>query len=173
MEKIYLVLILIGLSLFINLNLIESKQISTMASVEVNPAYDLDINIEILNDKVVVGENLSVFVELKKTDLTNIAEEISVDLNYEITKNGAKKEIIESGFLKTIDITDEKTEIVEIQVSSDLKGKYILKIIASNPQSFSEEDSETFVVMKKRSSFLSLLENLINRLFSYSWKQNF
>ena len=46
-------------------------------------------------------------------------------------------------------ITNNKIEIVEIPIPPDLKGRHILKIIASNPQSDSDEDSETFVVRKK------------------------
>ena len=51
--------------------------------------------------------------------------------------------------MKTVNIANNKTETVEILISSDLKGRHILKIIASNPQSFPDEDSETFVVRKK------------------------
>ena len=163
MKKEVIIFIFLYIFLFSNISLIKSREVSTLATVEVKPAYGLDIDIEILNDKVVVGENLSVFIELRKIDLISISEEISVDLNYEITKKGKKAKTIKSGFLKTVDITDEKVEIVEIPVSSDLKGKYILKIIASNPQSYSDEDSETFVVRKKsKSSFLKLILSLFD-----------
>ncbi len=118
-------------------------------SVTVLPIYNLSIDIDILNNKLSSGENLNVSVELIKIDLINIVGEISVDLNYEITRKGKKSKTIKSGFLKTVDITNESVEIVEILISSDLKGRYILKIIASNPQSYSDEDSETFVVRKR------------------------
>ena len=41
-------------------------------------------------------------------------------------------------------------EVVEISISPDLKGKHVLKITASNPQSHSGEDSESFRIGKKR-----------------------
>lgn len=115
-------------------------------SVTVLPIYKLSIDIDILNNKLSPGENLSVFIELEKDNLINIDEEIAVDLNYEIIK---AKKVIKSDFLQTINITGYKEEIINIKISSDLRGKYILKIIASNPQSYSDEDSERFVVKKK------------------------
>ena len=145
MEK-GVIFILIGFLLFTNLNLIESKEISTKATVNVNPIYELNIDIEIINDKIFSGENLSVFIELEKINLVEINEEIEVRLDYKILKN---KNLIENGFLKSININDEKEEIIQIQVSPDLQGRYDLKIIVSNPQSFSDEDSEMFKVQKK------------------------
>ena len=151
-KKEVIIFIIVSILLFTLLPLAESKEVSTLATVEVKPAYNLSIDIDIFNNKLSSGENLNVSIELRKIDLINISEEISVDLNYEITKKGKKSKTIESGFLKTVNITDNRAEVIEILISSDLKGKHILKIIASNPQSHSDEDSETFVVRKKTTS---------------------
>jgi len=170
MKKEVIVLIMVSILLFTLLPLAESKEVSTLATVEVKLAYDLSIDIEIPDDKVFGEENLNVFISLEKIDLAGISEEISVDLNYEITRKGKKREIVESGLLNVIDITDEKTEIVEIPVSSDLKGRHIVKIIASNPQSHSDEDSETFVARKKAISGFPAsfsFQSLINLLYPF------
>ena len=166
MKKEVIIFIFLCIFFLSNIFLIKSQEVSTLATVEVKPIYELDINIEILDDKISSGENLSVLIELKKTDLISISEEISVDLNYEITKKGKKIEIIESGFLKTINIIYEETGLCGILISSNLKGKYILKIIASNPQSHSDEDSKTFVARKKiRFPTSFSFKNLINFLY--------
>ena len=123
--------------------------------MEVKTAYEISNDIDILNEKLKSRENLNVSIELRKNDLANIAGEISVDLNYEITKKGKKGEIIESGFLKTVNITNQKNEVVEIIIPPGLKGKHVLKIIASNPQSNSDEDSETFSIRKRGKSLFS------------------
>ena len=164
MKKEVIIFIFLYIFLFFNVALIESREVSTLATVEVKPAYEISIDINILNDKLKPGENLSVLINLEKIDLANIAGKISVDLNYEITKKGKNGEIIESGFLKTVNITNEKDEVVDVSFSSNLKGRYILKIIASNPQSNSDEDSETFVVRKKSNlSFSSILFSLFKK----------
>ena len=164
MKKEVIILIFLCIFLFSNISLIKSQEVSTLATVSVNPIYDLDIEIDILNNKLSSGENLRVSINLTKTDLTGISEEISVDLDYEIARRGKKGKTIESGFLKNVSITDEETETVEIMISPDLKGRYILKIIASNPQSNSDEDSETFVVRKKdKPSFFSIFISLFKK----------
>ena len=168
-KKEVIIFIMVSILLFTLLPLFESKEVSTLATVEVKPAYGLTIDIEIFDDKISGGENLSVLINLKKTNLISISEEISVDLNYEITKKGKKREIVGNGVLKTVNITNNRTETVEISISSDLKGRHILKIIASNPQSHSDEDSETFLVKKKTlSGFLASFsfKGLINFLYS-------
>ena len=164
MKKEVIIFIFLSIFLSFNMALIASKEVSTLATVEVKPAYDLLINIDILNDKLKFGENLSVLINLEKIDLANIAGEISVDLNYEITKKGKKTEIVESGFLKTINIINQKNDVVEIIIPPGLKGKHILKIIASNPQSNSDEDSEVFIVRKRdRLSFSSIFFSLFKK----------
>ena len=166
-KKEVIIFIMVSVLLFTLSSLAESKEVSTLVTVEVNPAYDLDIGIDIFNDKISSGENLNVSINLTKTDLIGIFGEISVDLNYEIIKNGKKGEIVGNGSLKTINVTNEKTETVEIPIPLDLKGRHILKIIASNPQSNSDEDSETFVVRKKTMSRLlasSSFQGLVNFL---------
>ena len=164
-KKEVIIFIMVGVLLFALSSLAESKEVSTLATVEVKPAYGLVIDIEISDDKISSGENLNVLINLTKTNLISISEEISVDLNYEIARKGKKSETIESGFLKTVDIADEEIETVEILISSDLKGRNILKIIASNPQSNSDENSETFVVRKKTKFPTSFsFQGLINLL---------
>ena len=106
-KKEVIIFIMVSILLFTLLPLFESKEVSTLATVEVKPAYGLTIDIEIFDDKISGGENLSVLINLKKTNLISISEEISVDLNYEITKKGKKSKPIESVFLKTVNITDE------------------------------------------------------------------
>ena len=164
MKKEVVIFIFLSIFLSFNVALITSQEVSTLATVEVKPAYGLTLDIDILNDKLKSGENLSVLINLEKIDLANIAGEISVDLNYEITKKGKKTEIIESGFLKTVNITNQKNEVVEIIIPPGLKGKHVLKIIASNPQSNSDEDSETFVVKRKgKFSFSSIFFSLFKK----------
>ena len=165
-KKEVIICIMVSILLLPLLPLVESKEVSTLATAEVKPAYRLVLDIEILKNKISSEENLSIFIHLNKSDLIDVSEEISVDLNYEITKKGKKSKPIKSGFLKTININDEKTELVKILISSDLKGRYILKIIASNPQSHSDEDSETFVVRKKTKFPTSFsFKGLINFLY--------
>ena len=167
-KKEVMIFIFLSVFLFSNILLIQSQEVSTLATVEVRPAYALVINIEILDDKISSGENLNVLISLTKTKLASISEEISVDLNYEITKKGKKGQLIESGFLKTVNIIDEKT--VEVSIPSELKGRYILKIIEVNPQAFPDEDSETFVVRKKAiSGFLAffLFKGIINLIYLF------
>jgi len=164
MKKEVIVFTFLCIFLFFSVASINSQEISTLATVEVKPAYSLILDINILNNKLKSGENLRVSIDLEKIDLTNMAGEISVGLNYEITKNGKKKEVIESGFVKTINIINMGTEIVEISISSDLKGKHILKIIASNPQSNSDEDGETFSIRKRsRPSFSNIFFSLFKK----------
>lgn len=161
MKKEVIIFIVVSSFLFFLLPLAESKEVSTLATVEVKPAYGLNIEIDIFDDKISSGGNLSVSINLTKNNLISISEKISVDLNYEIVKKGKKGKKVGSGVLKAINITDNKTETVEIPISSDLKGRYILKIIASNPQSNSDENSETFVIRGKpslSSIFLSLFK---------------
>jgi hypothetical protein len=147
MRRFLLVLvILLMLILFV-----KGLEYNIPVSVTVLPIYELSIDIDILNNKLSSGENLSVFIELEKTDLTNMAGEISVDLNYEIIKKKRKKfEIIARGYAGSLIVDDESNQTIQIPTPSDAhSGKYILKIIASNPQSYSDEDSETFVVRKR------------------------
>ena len=126
---------------------VQALEYNIPVSVTVLPIYNLSINIDILNNKLSPGETLSVFIELEKTDLSSISKEIAVDLNYKIIK---RKKVIKDDFLQTINIIKSKEEIVNIKIPSDLRGRYILKITASNPQSYSDEDSKRFVVRKKQ-----------------------
>ena len=80
-KKGVIIFIFLCIFLFSNMSLIKSQEVSTLATVEVNPIYDLSIDIDILNQKISPGKNLSVLIDLKKTDLISISEEITVDLN--------------------------------------------------------------------------------------------
>lgn len=146
MGRFLLVLIiLLMLTLFV-----KGLEYNIPVSVTVLRIYNLPIDINILNNKLSSGEDLNVFIELEKTDLADISKEIIVDLNYEIIKG---KKVIKSDFLQTIKIIEYEEKIVNIKIPPDLRGRYILKIIASNPQSYSGEDSERFVVRKKNKFF--------------------
>ena len=140
-------LVLIILSILISfIGTFKALEYNIPVSVTVLPIYKLSIDIDILTEVTAPEKNLSVFIELEKTDLTKISKEIFIDLNYEIIKG---KKVIETGFLQTINITEHKEKIVNIKIPLDLKGSYNLKIIASNPQSYSDEDKERFWVRKK------------------------
>lgn len=155
-RKRAVILVLFGIFLVGSLSLVEASQAGTLATVTVNAAYDLSIEIEILNDAAPQGEDLSVFVELEKANLGDLSEEITVYLDYEIIKGN---KVIESGFLQEVDVLDEMDVIVEIPVSPDLRGSHVLKIIASNPQSNSGEDEDRFRVRRffGGNSFFSFL----------------
>jgi len=163
-KKGVITLVLFGIFLFNNLSLVESRRIATTATVTVNPLYNLSIDIDILNEIVHNGENLSILIELEKEDLSNISKEISVDLNYEIIRG---KKIIESNFLKTVNITDKKEVTVNISISQDLRGAYNLKIIASNPQSNSDDDKDRFRVTPQRSNLRNNVSSGRNSFFYF------
>ena len=157
--------LLIFIILLISILFVNALEYNIPVSITVLPIYNLSIDINILNNKLFPGENLDVIIKLEKTDLTSISKEIAVDLNYKIIKG---KKVIKTGFLQTINITSYKEEIINIKIPSDLRGRYILKIIASNPQSYSDKDSKMFVVRKKIMPGLPAsfsFQNLINFLF--------
>jgi len=157
-KKRAVILVLFGIFLIGNLSLVTSSEVGTLATVTVKPAYDLSIDIDILDGVVLQGEDLSVFIELNKANLGGISEEISVDLNYEIIKGNR---VVESGFLQTVNLLNVGEITVEVPISSDLRGGHILKIIASNPQSNSGEDEDRFRVRRSfRGPFLNFLFNL-------------
>jgi len=85
-KKRAVMLVLLGIFLIGNFSFVEASEVGTLATVTVNPAYDLFIDIDILNGPVPQGEDLSVSVELSKANLGDLSEEISVDLNYEIIR---------------------------------------------------------------------------------------
>ncbi len=160
----WLIIILFGIFLFVSL--VEAKQIETIVTVTVNPIYNLSVDINILNKFISEGENLSVFVDLQKVNLTSISNEVSVDLNYQVLKDTKKRKIVEAGFVKVINVTDSKQDTVNITVTSDLSGVYILNIIASNPQSFSGDDEDEFHVRKSKKpvrSFLHFIFGVLSR----------
>ena len=77
-KKEVIICIFICIFFLSNIFLIKSQEVSTLATVEVKPAYDLVIDIEIPDDKISSEETLSVFVNLEKTDLTGLSEEIGI-----------------------------------------------------------------------------------------------
>lgn len=141
---LWILIILFYISIFVLF--IKAIEYNIPVSVSVLPIYNLSIDIDILTEVTAPEKDLSVFIELEKTDLTDISKEIVVDLNYEIIKG---RKVINGNFLQTIDITEHKEEIVNIKIPPDLKGSYILKIIASNPQSYSDEDKDKFFIWRK------------------------
>lgn len=147
------VFILIIIFFVLNIEHVKSKSVeySTKATVTVNPIYSLDIEIEILEKNMGAGEKLPVLIELKKTDLTSITKEIEVRLDYEILKKKGKEfEVITRGDVGSLNVTNEAEKAIEIQIPSDIKaGKYILKIKASHPQAYGDEDEDSFFVRKK------------------------
>lgn len=141
--------------LLISILFVEAVEYNIPVSVTVLPIYNLSIDMNILTKVIMPEKDLSVFIELEKTDLTHISKEIIVDLNYEIIKG---RKVIETGFLQTLHVKDGIEKIVNIEIPPNLKGSYNLKIIASNPQSYSDEDKDKFWVRKK-----------LRFLFSFYW----
>lgn len=128
---------------------------SIIASVTINPIYDLDLEIEIINEKVTGGDDLNVSVILEKNDLINIAGEITIDLNYEIVK--AKKFVIKQGYADSIDITDHAEKIIQISTIGINPGKYTLRMNATHAQAYSSQDEDKFVVKRARKGLLDMI----------------
>ncbi|MFH1947218.1 MAG: hypothetical protein ABIJ23_03630 [Candidatus Magasanikbacteria bacterium] len=119
---------------------------STNAIVTINPIYFLDIDIKILKKLVRAGENLSVRVKLKKTDLTEIEEGIEVRLYYEILK---RNQVISEGYAGSLNVTRKTKKTIEIPIPSNIsRGIHVLKIKANHPQAYSDEDKDWFFVRR-------------------------
>lgn len=165
--KRWLIFIFILIIIFFILNIehVKSKSVeySTKATVIINPIYSLNIEIKILEKQIGAGEKLPVLIELKKIDLTNIKEKIEVDLNYEILKKKGKEfEIVARGYAGSLNITDKTKKRIEIPIPSDVNsGRYILKIKASHPQAYGDEDEDSFFI-RKRKVFLRFFFTLFN-----------
>lgn len=165
----FLVILLIVICFFILVEVgysLDKVEQSIEATVTINPIYEILIEIDILTEFVGAGDNLSVLVDLEKINLIAISEEIEISLDYEILKKG-KLELIDSGYIGSVFVGDEKeTIVVEIQTPIGMRpGKYILKINATHPQAYGDEDEDDFWIRKKlygnkgypKFSFLSLL----------------
>lgn len=122
--------------------------VSVKVTVTVLPVYNLSIHLNILNSLVSQNDKLLFTVDLKKKDLVpSLSNKIYVDLNYEILKGN---KVVKSGFLKTIYPTKCGREILSIKIPSDFStGSYTLRIIATNPQSYTASDTDTFTVKRK------------------------
>ncbi len=117
------------------------------------------MDIEVLNERVLIGGNLNVFLGLEK-----IGREggIEVELNYEIIKG---KKTVLSGYIGSINVSDYTEEVVQIAMPSDMKpGRYTLNVIATHPQAYSDSDEDDFWVRGKggASLFIQLLEMIMH-----------
>jgi len=65
--------------------------------------------------------------------------------------------------LQTVEVLNVEEVTVEVPTPSDLRGGYVLRIIASNPQSNSGEDEDRFRVRRSfgGNPFLNFLFNLV------------
>jgi len=149
----FLLIFVISLLAILLVYVVEAVQaleanVTVRVTVTVLPAYRLFIDLDILNKIVYQGSNLLFTVELKKKDLTNMSNKIPVNLNYEILKGN---KVVKSGFLKTIYPTKCGRETLSISIPKDFStGSYTLRIIATNPQSYTANDTDTFTVKRKK-----------------------
>lgn len=127
-----------------------ASSFSTEAIVTVNSIYELSLSTDITTEIIRAGESLSVLINLSKKDLTNIAEEIEVDMDYEIWK---AREMVASGYAGFVIVKDKNETIIRIQTPANIKpGMYILKIKASHPQAYSNKDEDGFRIKKEKPS---------------------
>lgn len=143
--------LLVFVILFASIIFVEALQSTATTSAKVNvlPLYNLSIKINILNKLVFSGENLLVLVDLKKTDLTKVksSPRINVNLNYEILKGN---KVVKTGFIETIPIIKSDRDTVDIKIPSDFNTDvYALRIIATNPQSYTASDKDYFLAFKR------------------------
>ncbi len=149
MKKVVLILLSITILLFL-VSFLEAKSVeySTMATVTVNPIYELSLEIDVITETILSGDNLSILINLSKEDLTTIAKEIKVDLNYEILRS--KVNLITSGYAGSVNVTNEIEITIQIPTPYDLgPGRYILRITASHPQAYGDESEDAFKVKRK------------------------
>jgi len=137
--------------------LVNAQQYSLLATVTVKPIYNLTLGIEIITKKVLAGDNLNVSIKLNKSDLTEIKEEITVDLAYEILK--PNKKVLDSGFAGKVKVKDYNKTTIQIPIPNIKPGRYILNITTTHPQAIPSSDSDDFSVKEKlRLGSFSILE---------------
>ena len=134
--------------------LVQAISFNSQASVTVNPIYSLDIEIDIQNKRILFygGNIIDVDVEVGKTDLTNISEEIEVDLYYELKKRWFWGTVlVSSGPLDSMLVQDYNMTNYDIVFPFNTgTGIMTLTIEASHPQSRGDYDSDIFFRMRSR-----------------------
>lgn len=128
------------------LSFASAEEFSLNASVTVNPSpIYLDLEIEILTEKVEQGKNLLFLIELSKEG----SEEVVIDLKYEILRKGNQEVILTQNDF--IELTDYNSKQASILIPSDFKpGKYELRVTATY---FSESDVESDEFLVKKAHF--------------------
>src|SRR4030042_2257387 len=135
------ILLVIALGVSLTGSVTESVSVTVQARVTVLPAYNLSVDLKITK-LVLSGDKLYFKVYLKKTNLTPMAKPIDVDLNYGLYKGST---LLRSGFLKKVTLTKQDTESFIISVPSNFNtGIYSLNVTATNPQSYTSSDTESF-----------------------------
>lgn len=140
----------IFLMFLLSIGTVNCVEQSLLATVSINPIYDLSLEIEVITERVLAGDNISVSVGLEKEDLSEFGKgkEITVDLTYQILR--PRKKLVDSGYAGEIKVKEYNETTIQIPVPTEAKpGRYILKMTASNPQAISSSDSDDFTVVKK------------------------
>jgi len=114
-------------------------EFSTTARVSVTPVFNLSMDIK--TQDIIAGDNITLDVNLQSKNLTNIAKEIGVTLDYEILKG--KKSIKNGTFF--VNVTQETNTSFNIP-SEDMRGKNTIKVTASHPQAISSQDGDDFFI---------------------------
>ena len=147
---ILLTAIILALALGVSLtgSATESVSVSVQARVTVLPAYNLSLNLKLMNKIVFTDDRLFFKVYLTKQDLVaSLKKPIDVDLNYELLYGNT---VIKKGFLKRVTLTKQDTEVFNIKIPYNLNtGIYTLKVTATNPQSYTASDKEGFFVVRR------------------------
>lgn len=120
---------------------------SLQATVTVNPEpIGLDVEVDILTQRVYAGEDLLFLVELSKEG----SEEITVDLKYEIVKRRGWREEIIASETDSMQLVDYAVKQASIQAPADAKpGTYKLRVTASYFNQ-SDVDEDSFKIKKGR-----------------------
>lgn len=124
--------------------IVEGISYSVPVSVNVNPVYNLSLNVGVLNERALAGENLNVSLELEKIGREG---EIEVYLSYDIIKG---KKTVLSGYIGSINVSDYKKEVVQIPMPTSMEpGRYRLNVTATHPQAYSDSDNDDFWIRGK------------------------
>lgn len=138
----------------------KAVEYSLLAVVTINPIYDLKLEVDVITEHVVAGNDIIAEVKLEKI---GPADRITVDLDYSILN--MRKQVKATGYVGTINVINEAEKNVTVPIPSDFKpGRYILNITASHPQARDASDYDYFFVSKKVGK--GLLEYLLE-LFKY------
>ena len=138
--------------------------ISTLiALVTINPLYDLSLDINIINPKLSLNEDLNVSVFLQKMNLTKRSEIIEVKLDYEILKS---RSIVVNGSFGSILVNDSFKDNFIINTSNLTAGRHTIKVEATHPQSNTGQDSEKFSKTSKSSKSTNPFANILDAISS-------